>query len=189
MEHQAEYTFEIIVIDSVVTLTQTFAGDITTSSFMSNYIKDMCIDDININLVEIGYRNMSSRDIAVFYSTWQYLSGTVEGGEFAKKINPEYFEEYGCELSQFLPAELNTLLTATEQDVTAHKEWLATVSTVNMADMDSNTDIIFLLKMTPFLSLVNCINYANFLGIDSMIQLFAKLIAEYAKVFIKVRKV
>lgn len=189
MEHQTEYTFEIIVIDSVSIIIQPFVGDITTSSFMANYIKDMCIEDINISLVAIGYQNMSSRDITVFYSIWQYLSGTDEGRAFTPKINPAYFEEYGCEQSEFLPTELNTLLTPTEQDIAQHKEWLATVSTVGIADMDTNSNTIILLKMIPFLRLVNCINYANFLGIDSMIQLFAKLIAEYTKVFIKIRRI
>ena len=187
MEQHAEYIFEIMTTDGV--LTQQFSCNIFTSSFLYNCIKDMGIEGNNIELIAIGDRNMSARDITVFYSIWQYLTGTGEGNAFGKNINPEYFEEYGCEQSQFLPAELNTLLTPTEHDIHQHKEWLTTVSTVGIADMDTNSNIITLLKMTPFLRLVNCINYANFHGIDSMIQLFAKLIAEYTKVFIKIRRV
>jgi hypothetical protein len=187
MAQQCEYTFEIMTTDGLQKLS--FNGDITTSSFVSNYIKDMGIENTHIELVAIGERNMSAHDIAVFYATWQYLSGTDEGCTFAKNINPEYFEEYGSDQSEFLPADLNDILTPTEQDIIQHKEWLTTVSNVNGADMDTNIDTIKLLKMMPFLRLVNCINYANFFGIDSMIQLFAKLIAEYTKIFIKIRRV
>jgi len=187
MAQHAEYMFEIMTTEGIQK--QTFNGDITTSSFISNYIKDMGIEDNNIDLIAIGERNMSTRDIVVFYSIWQYLSGTAEGCAFTKNINPSYFDDYGCEQSEFLPSTLNDILIPTEQDIIHHKEWLTTVSNVNMSDMDTNNDTIKLQKMMPFLRLVNCINYANFLGIDSMIQLFAKLIAEYTKVFIKIRRI
>lgn len=188
MEQQTNtYTFEIMTTDGV--LRQSFSGDISTSSFVYNYVKDMFITDNHIELVSIGDRNMAAHDCDLFYAIWQYLSSTPVGIEFAKNINPDFFEDKGADPSEFLPEELYILLKPTTKDIIMHKEWLANASTVSMTDMDSNTNTISLLKMRPFLQLVNCINYANFLGIESIIQLLAKLIAEYTKVFIKIRRI
>ena len=187
MEQQAKYTFEIMSTTGVVTYQ--FTGDIKTSSFVSNYITDMDITDGNVSLIDIGDRNMSAREINLFYSAWQYLSGTPDGIKFASNINPDYFEDKGCELSEFLPAELNALLTPTDADFTHHKEWLAQSSTVTIDSLETNEITKQLLKYQSFITLANLINYANFLGIEPMIQLFSKLIAEYAKLFIKIRRV
>ncbi len=186
MEQQAKYTFEIMSTTGVVTYQ--FTGDIKTSSVVSNYITDMGITDGSISLIDIGDRNMTAHEINLFYSAWQYLSGTPAGIEFASNINPEYFAEKECKLSAFLPAELNAILTPTDADFTLHKEWLAQTSTVTIDNLETNETTKQLLQFQPFITLANLANYANFLGIESMIHIFAKLIAEYSKLFIKVRK-
>jgi hypothetical protein len=54
--------------------------------------------------------------------------------------------------------------------------------------MDTTTETQQLLKNIPFQILVKYINYANFLAIDIMINVCAKLIADYLKYFIKIKK-
>jgi hypothetical protein len=149
----------------------------------------MGAEDNRIELVTIGDRNMSMYDIEIFYSIWEFLSGTSGGIEFAKNINADYFDDKGCDISEFLPEELYTLLKPTAQDIITHKEWLVTVSTVAYDNMETNEFTVQLLKYKPFITLSNLINYANFLGIEPIVQLFAKLIAEYAKLFIKIRRI
>lgn len=187
MEQICEYTFEIMTTDGI--MSYQFTGDISTSSFVSNFVKDMEVEDGCISLSLIGDRNMSARDTNIFYSIWQYLSGTPAGIEFAKNISPDYFDDKGCEPAEFLPEELNTILNPVDQDIISHKEWLVTASNVTPDNMETNEITIQLLKFQPFITLSNLINYANFLGIEPMIQLFSKLIAEYAKLFIKIRRI
>lgn len=189
MDEITEYTFDIMTTDGSV-MRKKFTGSINTSSFISNYIKDMGMEDNHIELIHCGDRNMSSQDIELFYNIWQYLAGTVDGIIFAGKIGPDYFDEKGCELSQFLPVELLTLLTPSDEEIIQHKKFLAQKSTVTFDNMDTNEITVQLLKFQPFLTLTKLIMYANFLAIEPMLHLLAKLFAEYIKLSttIRVRK-
>lgn len=177
------YTFEFMSTDGPVTIS--FCKNINMSSFVENYIRDMDIEDGKIDLTGFGDRGMSTNDIINFINVWRYMSGS----EIADQIAPEYFEDKGNMPEEFLPACLYAILTPCEQDLALHKEWLLAKTMVPESELDTNTVTIQLYKFMPFTTLVKFINYANFLGIDPMIHLFAKLISEYSKLFISIKRV
>jgi hypothetical protein len=188
METQTEtiaYIFEFISIDGAVTIP--FHGDINMSSFIENYIKDMVIEDRQIDLTGFGDRGMTSNDIINFINVWSYMS--TNGSEFTEQISPEYFENKGNMPGEFLPAALYDILTPCDQEVALHKEWLLVKTIVPESELDTNIVTVQLSKFMPFTTLVKFINYANFLGIEPMIHLFAKLICEYSKLFISIKRV
>lgn len=178
-----QYTFEFMTTDGPESAP--FSGDISMSSFVENYVKDMEIEDGHIDMVGFGDRGMSRNDIIQFINVWCYMSGS----EFAEHISPEYFEDKGNMPEEFLPAALYAILTPCAQDIEQHKQWLLEKTTVSESELDTHTVTVQLCKFMPFLTLAKFINYANFLGIDPMIQLFAKLICEYSKLFISIKRV
>jgi hypothetical protein len=187
MEAQNAYTFELMTTDGAVTVP--FMGDIKSSSFISNYLLDMNLLDVrHIELLDLGDRNMTRDDIIRFYHIWDYLSSTKEGLEFTKDIRPDYFEDNQKEMLDYLPAGLYEILKPTQADIINHKEWLDAETAILPNEMDTTVETQQLLKNIPFQVLVKYINYANFLAIDIMINLCAKLIADYLKYFIKIKK-
>lgn len=176
------YTIEFMSTDGIVTIP--FKKDINMSLFIQNYVKDMGVEDGKIDLTGFGDRGMTNNDIIQFIKVWQYISDS----EFATQITPEYFEDKGNMPEEFLPADLHAILTPCEQDVAQHKEWLLAKTTVPESELDTVTVTVQLCKFMPFLKLTKFINYANFLGIDPMIHLFAKLISEYSKLIISIKR-
>lgn len=177
------YIIDFMTTDGIVTTP--FKIDISMSLVIQNYVKDMGVEDGKIDLTVFGDRGMSGNDIIQFINIWQYMSGS----ELATQISPEYFEDKGNMPDKFLPAELCAILAPCEQDVIHHKKWLLAKTTVPESEIDTNKVAVQLCKFMPFLKLANFINYANFLGIDPIIQLFGKLISEYSKLFISIKSV
>lgn len=188
MESQPNtYTFRHDTTDGQYVYT--FSGDVGTSSFISNYIKDMNVSEGDVIELEcVGHRDMSIKNLEQFLATWTFLTTTHDGVNFAKNINPDYFEDKEKDMTTYLPSKLYELLKPDEQDIEEHKKFLESDSIISYQELETNTYTKTLLCMMPLMKMVKYINYANFLGIDNMIGLFAKLIADYVVVFVKVRR-
>lgn len=161
--------------------------DIKSSNFISSYLSDMGMDDKYIDISQIVDNSLSEVQARRFYSVWEFLCSDA-GVEYRERANIDYWQYRNFRLDDCLDEPLKVVMKATPEERQLVLADLVRATTVSAGELETNEHTKeFLEKGYIGLQLVSeLIKYADILGIDICINLFAGCFAGNMKRLVKV---
>ena len=161
--------------------------NIKSSNFISGYLTDMGLTEEYIDIAQLGDNGLSATQARRFYTVWEYLCSDA-GAEYRERANIDYWQYRNYRLDDCLDEPLKMAMKATPEERAGVMADLARATTVPLAELETNEHTKeFLEKGYIGLNLVaELIKYANFLGIDICVNLFAGCFAGNMKRLVKV---
>jgi len=162
-------------------------ANIKTSEFIKGYIEvNDCAGDY-IDLTSIGHHDLTANQARRFYAVWEFLTGPA-GDEYRERANIDYWQYRNFRLDDCLDQPLKDAMKATPAERAGVMADLARATTVPPEELETNEHTKeFLDKGYVSMRYVaELMKYANFLGIDSCIRLFAGCFAGNLKRLVKV---
>ena len=163
---------------------------INSSSFISGYLSDMGLTEEYIDITQLaqyGIVGLSATQVRRFFTIWEFLCSDA-GVEYRERANIDYWQYRNYRLDDCLDEPLKLAMKATPEEHLLVLADLARATTVPVGELETNEHTKeFLEKGYIGLQLVvELLNYADFLGIDICVKLFAGCFAGNMKRLVKV---
>lgn len=160
---------------------------VKSSSFISGYLSDMGLTEEYIDISQLGHNGLSAIQARRFFTIWEFLCSDA-GVEYRERANIDYWQYRNYRLDDCLDEPLKLAMKATPEECPLVLADLARATTVPAGELETNEHTKeFLEKGYIGLQLVvELLNYADFLGIDICVKLFAGCFAGNMKRLVKV---